>query len=150
MQHAYSSFNKTIREIASEVAPGLEVVIGHPTGEDGKPLSLPPDCIRIYWMEEGAAGRSPDEEEAMIQLDIFRSGNKVAEARTLAATLNDRLGFRAGAGFGILGRFDHAQDPPAYLSEMRIRPFEAGWMTIPDPSPRQVHLARTFFLTYKV
>lgn len=150
MQHAYSSFNKTIQAIIAELEPGTPVIFGHPTGEDGQALTLPPNCIRVYWLEEGQAGRSPDEEMAMIQIDIFKPDGRVADARALASKLNDKMGFRDGAGYGVMGRFDHTQATPVYLSEMRVRPWEAGWMTIPDRSPRQVHLARTFYLVYKV
>lgn len=146
MQHAYSSFNKDIAAIWGVIAPGVPVVFEHPTPPD----TLPPECLRVYWLRNGGSTKQANEQDALVQLDVFVPASNRALALARASAINQALGFNVAPGYGRMGRWDWSTTPETLLSEMRVKPLEDGWINVPDPKPAQVHFVRTVILTYTV
>lgn len=147
MKHAYGSLNKAMQTIWGEVAPGKTLHFERPE----PPTVIGPDCLLVQWLDHGSPTDQPNEYEAMVQLDIFVSPRDRATALGWVGEIDRRLGFQADGGFGRLGRYDWTDpDNPVDLTEMRVEPYETGWIAIPDPNPRLIHYARTIVLTFLV
>ena len=147
MKHAYGSLNKVLQTVWTATAPGKTLHFERPE----HPTVIGPDCLLVQWIDAGSPTSQPNEYEAMVQLDIFVSNRDRATALGWASEIDRLLGFQSEGGFGQMGRFDWTDpDVPVYLTDMRIEPYETGWLAIPDPNPKLIHYARTIVATFLV
>lgn len=147
MKHAYQSLNKAIQTIWTATAPDKTIHFERPE----PPTVIGPDCLLVQWLDHGEPTEQPNEYEAMIQLDIFVSKPDRITALGWASEIDRALGFQKDGGYGRLGRYDWSNPAsPVDLTEMRVEPYETGWISIPDPNPKLIHFARTIVLTFLV
>jgi hypothetical protein len=138
----YSSFNDALTAVWGTLAPGKPFVLGHPDA----PARLPPECLRVYWLNHGGATDQANEIRAVVQVDVFVPGNNRVLALSRAQALESAMGFNRAPGYGRLGVVLTDSDPVEFIGEARVAPFEDGWVDVEDPVPGVVHLARTLEL----
>lgn len=138
----YSSFNDALQAVWANLAPGVAFKIGHPDA----PARLPPDCLRIYWLDHGGATDQANEVRAVVQVDVFVPSNNRVLALSRAQSLETSMGFNRAPGYGRLGVVLTGSNPAQFIGEARVVPFESGWVDVEDPVPGVVHLARTLEL----
>jgi hypothetical protein len=153
MQHAYTSFNKTLRAAWAAIAPGSPLTITDPAVAD----SPPNDGLRILWQSEGIPAGGVGLFYAQIDLAMFlqpvagQPDTQTALVRQQALDL--AMGFQGtadghgGDGTGRLGRYDYTVTPARYLSEMTVLAVH-GWEAIASGSPGLIQRARTLRLRY--
>lgn len=147
MKHAYGSLNKALQTIWTAAAPGKTIVFERPV----HPAVIEPDTLLVTWLNNGGPTGQPNEYEAIVQLSIFAGSNNRAAALGWASEIDAALGFQSFSGYGMLGRYDWTiPASPVDLTAMRVEPYEVGWVNVPDPDPKLIHLARTIVLTFLV
>lgn len=145
MKYAFYSFNENIQSTLNNAAPSVQVIFA----DVDLPSELPPDCFLIRWLNFGAKSptTSNNEKEAIIEINIIASDNKLSTALDYAAQIDKAYGFDSGAQYATLNRCDYND---TVLSEMSLYPLESGWVSIEEVSPSVVHLQRTVRLRYAV
>ena len=134
--------NAAIRQAWEAIAPGVEVVRGHPK----PPFKLPAECLRIYWLSVGESAARADQVDAMVQLDIFVPDGNLAVALRRTTAIGQALGLNRPSP-GRLAIYEGG-DLAAPIGEAAIRVIEGeGWVNVPDDSPGIVHFARTLIVT---
>jgi hypothetical protein len=139
MQHAYTTLNKKIQAAWATVAPGLPILFATPMDNT---VRLPPECLRVYWLNYGELDANTTEQVGLVQLDVYTDNDQRALALTRAKALADALGFVRNSRLIPFPLIDYTQTPNLTIGRMRLNPLATQWRDVSDPSPNIIHLAR--------
>lgn len=131
----YATVNGALAAAWASIAPGSAFV----DLRVDRPGTLPPDSLRLHWLDYGGPTDQVTETRSYLQLDVFVPSRGVPLALQRAAALDAALGFTTAGGFSILGIEDASG---AFIAEARLLPDASGWLDVADPVPGIVHLSR--------
>lgn len=133
----YASFNKAVAASWATIAPGVPIYYGHPT----PPATLPPECLRLYWLDFGAETERGGQIYSLVQLDIRTPNNQQALALRRAEALSAAMRLGANSGGGRRGIYNASG---VGVGVARVTPLERGWVNgADDADPGLIILSRT-------